>query len=49
MPQDAMPGQDFPPMGGPKTMTEASMAPWERKAYGEGMTTAGVGFYYFEE
>jgi hypothetical protein len=32
-----------------KTMTETDMEPWEGKAYGEGMMTAGVGFYYFEE
>jgi hypothetical protein len=32
-----------------KTMTEASMAPWEGEVYGEEMITAGVGFYYFEE
>jgi hypothetical protein len=32
-----------------KTMAETSMAPWEREEYGDGMITAGVGLYYFEE
>ena len=36
-------------LGQCKTMTETNMEPWEREAYGEGMMTAGVGFYYFEE
>jgi hypothetical protein len=36
-------------LGKCKTMTETNMEPWEGKAYGEGMMTAGVGFYYFEE
>jgi len=36
-------------LGRCKTMAETDMEPWERGEYGEEMTTAGVGFYYFEE
>jgi hypothetical protein len=32
-----------------KDEAEAEIRPWEREKYSEGLITAGVGFYYFEE